>query len=123
MGDLHALVIEDEPLVALLIQETLFDAGFVSVDCVAAVEEAQRSFARQHPDLVTADIRLPNGLDGLELALKLVAGTSIPVIAITGTTHLVSGRHQVQVVAKPFKEHDLLRAISAAGISLPRSTG
>jgi CheY-like chemotaxis protein len=123
MGGLHALVIEDEALVALLIQDALFDVGFGSVDCVSNVDDARRSFAQRRPDLITADCRLPNNLDGLAFALELVGGTSIPVVAITGTTYLADGHPQVPVVPKPFTANDLLRAISAVGILLPRAIG
>jgi CheY-like chemotaxis protein len=120
MDALHALVIEDEALVALVIEETLRGFGFCSVDCVSDAEGAWRAFSRQRPALVTADCRLPNGLNGLDLALQLVAGTTIPVVAITGTTFLTEAHPQVPVLPKPFEARQLAEVLMTSGIRLPR---
>jgi CheY-like chemotaxis protein len=115
---MHVLVIEDEPLVAWVIREALLDLGFSSCDVALDGEQAAAAYSRKQPDLICADCRMPGGANGIEIALELIGDTSTPLIAITGTTHLV-GLSPDLVVAKPFTDSDIRRAILAAGIQLP----
>ena len=65
MGDKRrVLVIEDEYLTALDLTETLEELGFSVCGVARTEEEAVEAAAAQHPDLITADVRLLHG-DGI----------------------------------------------------------
>jgi len=58
---MHALIIEDEPLIALLIEDHLRAAGYLSVDFAVTEAEAVAAAGRRCPDLITSDVRLATG--------------------------------------------------------------
>jgi CheY-like chemotaxis protein len=47
---MHALVIEDEALIAMAIEEALRGCGFTSFDFAVSAEEAAAAAARKCPD-------------------------------------------------------------------------
>lgn len=61
------LVVEDEPLMATLLAETLMANGF-EVDCASNVKQARRSISHFDPDGILLDISLGEGPSGLDLA-------------------------------------------------------
>ena len=68
-GTRTILVVEDDKSIAELISWILSDAGFV-VYTASTVAAAMERFEEIHPDLVVADLILPDGL-GSELVLML----------------------------------------------------
>jgi len=77
------LVVDDEANIRRLYSEELSDAGY-RVVCAASWEEAQRALDREPFDLVTLDIRLGEGADGIE-ALRLIKELhpGLPVVLVT----------------------------------------
>ncbi|MDY7015428.1 MAG: response regulator transcription factor [Cyanobacteriota bacterium] len=63
------LIVEDEPEIAKLIQQTLEREGF---SCEIAEDglQALETFSNQQPDLIVLDLMLP-GLDGLEVCTRI----------------------------------------------------
>jgi CheY-like chemotaxis protein len=77
------LIVEDEPLVALELKETLQDAGYqvpATIDSADALLGAVRDHA---PDLVLMDIRLRSFLDGIDAVNRLRFLSKVPVIFTT----------------------------------------
>lgn len=66
---MEILIVEDEPEIAQLIQQTLERENFT---CRIAENglKALEHFAQQHPDLIILDLMLP-GLDGLEVCTRI----------------------------------------------------
>jgi len=77
------LIVEDEPLVALEIQETLRDAGFEVLDPVDSADLLLSSVRTHRPDLVLMDIRLRSFLDGIDAVTRLRFISETPVIYLT----------------------------------------
>jgi len=80
------LVVEDEKLIASLLQRKLTDEGyyaFIAEDGEKALEEIKT----KHPDLILLDIILPrmNGFDVLEAMRKDNEMKDIPVIIISNS--------------------------------------
>jgi len=77
------LVVDDEANIRRLYSEELTDAGY-RVACAASWEEARRALDREPFDLVTLDIRLGEGADGIE-ALRLIKELhpGLPVVLVT----------------------------------------
>jgi CheY-like chemotaxis protein len=110
----HALIIEDEFMIATVIEYVLRDCGFESFDFASSKEAAIAAAESRRPDLITADVKLETG-SGLEAVDAICAQPSIPVIFITGVAGQV--RDQVSkyaVLNKPFSEQTLTYAVAAS---------
>ena len=83
----HALVIEDEILIAMQIEAILEAAGISTIDIAAAEADAILLALAHRPDIITSDVRLAKG-DGPH-AVKTIAQSigTIPVIFITGSSY------------------------------------
>ena len=111
---MHALIIEDEPITAMLIEDELRALGYASVDFAVTEAEAVAAARRRRPDLVTADVRLPEGC-GIAAVETICDGQRIPVVFITGNATEVRTRLRAAViVSKPFGAHHICEAIWAA---------
>ncbi len=76
------LVIDDEPHICDLIQTELEDDGY-RVITVSDSQQALETIRREHPDLVSLDIRMP-GMDGLEVLSKIrEIDMQIPIVVLT----------------------------------------
>jgi len=114
---MHALIIEDEPMIALVIEDHLRAAGCTSVDFAVTEAEALAAANKHCPDLITSDVRLSQGC-GIAAVEAICSGRHIPVVFITATAWEVRERlSDALVVAKPFGPSELTRALVAVGIA------
>ncbi|HEX4112638.1 MAG TPA: chemotaxis protein CheB [Stellaceae bacterium] len=112
------LVVEDDPDMRDLLELFLKEEGHqvaTAPDSVAALELVARGTIR--PDVVLADYKLPNGLTGLQLVVKLreTLHRKIPVIILTGdisteTLRDIARQDCVQL-HKPVKSAELTHTI------------
>jgi CheY-like chemotaxis protein len=108
---MHALVIEDDAVTAMLIEVELRDLGFAAVDLAATEEEAISAVARHCPDLVTSDGSLMAG-SGIGAVRKIRASVAVPVVFITGDPE--RARHCIPTapnLEKPFTVAQLAAAV------------
>lgn len=118
---MHALIIEDEPFIALLIEDYLRRLGYTSFDFAVTETEAVAAAHRRSPDLITADVRLPQGC-GIAAVEAICNGNPRPVVFITATAWEVRAKmRDAIVVRKPIMPNDLSRAVVAAGTTGQRS--
>ncbi len=111
---MHALIIEDEPLIAMAIEDILRDCGFRSFDLAASVEEAIAAAKRKCPDLITADVDLKPG-SGIDAVSTICSGPTIPVIFVAGSPSEVMVRMpEHPMVLKPFTADDVKTAVKVA---------
>ena len=111
---MHALIIEDEPIIAMLIEDHLRTLGYTSVDFAVTEAEAVAAAGRRCPDLITSDVRLSEGC-GIAAVQSICGGKPIPVVFITATAGEVRARlGEAIVVAKPFGPAHLRDAVFAA---------
>lgn len=111
---MHALIIEQEALIACTIEDALRDIGFTSFDFVCAVDDAIAAAHDRCPDIITADVRLGVGT-GIDAVQAICADKAIPVLFITATAWEVRERiADAVIVQKPFKTGDLQQAIAQA---------
>lgn len=108
------LLVEDETEIANYLKRGLGYEGFV-VDVVAD-GNAALAVAREHPpDLVVLDRMLP-GLDGIEVAKRLRAGSNTPIIMLTARDSVADRVEGLESGAddylpKPFAFEELLARI------------
>lgn len=110
---LHALIIEDEVLIALEIQGQLHDLGYDSFDFAVSPYEALACARARRPDLVTADFRIlaGTGVQAVELVVEVCG--PLPVIYITANVEQVRDCG-APVVEKPIDARKLAAACAAA---------
>lgn len=116
---MHALVIEDDAVTAMLIEDELRDLGFTSVDLAATEEEAILAVARRCPDLVTSDGSLLTG-SGVAAVRKIRASVAVPVVFITGDPE--RARHcmpTAPILEKPFTVAQIVAAVGLARSAAP----
>jgi two-component system, OmpR family, response regulator MprA len=108
------LIIEDETEIANYLRRGLTYEGFaveIAGDGLAALAIARERI----PDVVVLDLMLP-GLDGMEVAQRLRAGSSVPIIMLTARDSVadrVAGleRGADDYLVKPFAFEELLARI------------
>lgn len=111
---MHALIIEDEVLVADCIEQALYPLGYRSFDIAFSAGEAVAAAGRRCPDLITADLRLVDGT-GIDAVLEICADRPIPVVFVTGNgTEILSRLPEAVVVDKPFEIRGLEAAVARA---------
>ena len=107
---MHALIIEDESLIAMAIEDALRGCGFTSFEVAASAEEAVAAAARQCPDLITADVQLRPGC-GITAVQSICSERPIPVLFITGSPGEVRLRMPGHpLVEKPFSAEHIMNA-------------
>ena len=108
---MHALIIEDESLIAMAIEDALRDCGFTSFDFAVSAEEAVTAAARKCPDLITADVELRPGC-GITAVQSICSKQPIPILFITGSPGEVRVRMPGHpLVEKPFNAEHIMDAI------------
>ena len=118
-----AMVIEDEPVIALEVAATLESIGLDVIATARTADDAVR-FARKHkPDVVMADYDLGAGRSGLDAVREITS--ELPVIAIFLTAYpddVLNGDdyEPTFILTKPFDER-ALRAAIVHGLSMPRA--
>lgn len=108
---LHILVVDDEPMALDLLERFLIRRGYRVTTAVDGLD-ALAACARDQPNLVLTDLRMPR-MDGLELIRRLrVERQDVRIIAMTGNTFvggdgdaLTAGAEMV--LRKPLKLMDL----------------
>jgi CheY-like chemotaxis protein len=108
----RVLVVEDEALVAMLVEDALLDAGAEVVGPVATVAEALLLLQGQLPEAAVLDLNLA-GETSTPVADEL-ARRGIPFVVATGygADGLPPGHANVPVLAKPYDPADLTAALA-----------
>lgn len=110
------LVVEDEPMVAEVVERYLHREGF-DVDVVQDGREALTAVDEKSPDLIVLDIMLP-GVDGIEICRHVRARSAIPIIMLTARGEEVDrllglGLGADDYVVKPFSPRELVARVKA----------
>lgn len=113
----HALIVEDELIVALGLQAQLSDLGFRSFSYAGAVRQAVEQAELVCPDLVTIDVGLldGSGLDAAQAILQVCG--PLPIIYVTGDRNRAPSGSPALVVEKPVSHHALAEALRHARLS------
>jgi CheY-like chemotaxis protein len=110
----RVLVVEDEDLVAFLIENLLEDCGCTVVGPYGTVEAALAAAHTETFDLAVLDVNL-HGLRVYPVA-EFLAERSIPFLFLSGygDEAIPLGRNTWKVCAKPFKISDLVAMLQQA---------
>jgi CheY-like chemotaxis protein len=101
----RVLIIEDEPIIALDLENLVTELGHKVVGVAATRKEAVAKALSEKPGLVLADINLGEGGSGIDAVSDILNSFDIPVIFITAYPEkLLTGERPepTYLVAKPF---------------------
>jgi CheY-like chemotaxis protein len=117
------LIIEDEPVIALDIANTVRQDGHSVVGIATTHAEAVALAAREPPGLVLADIQLADDSSGLEAVNEILGHYEVPVIFITAfPERLLTGERPEPtfLITKPF-DTDILRVSISQALATRKS--
>ncbi|ESZ65076.1 response regulator [Mesorhizobium sp. C120A] len=116
------LIIEDEPLIAMDIEEMVESLGHHVVGTARTHTEAVAMFGKTRPKMVLADIQLADGSSGIDAVNEILSSTSVPVIFITAfPERLLTGERPEPafLVTKPFNP-DMVKALISQALFFDR---
>jgi two-component system, OmpR family, response regulator len=114
---MHVLIVEDDPLLAGALTETLRREGYVA-DAVPSAEQADAALRVAQIDLVILDVGLP-GMDGFTWLRKLRASGGQQSVLVLTARQTVPDRVQGLTLGaddylpKPYATEELLARVSA----------
>ncbi len=113
----RVLIIEDEPVIALDVAESVKALGHTVTGVAARASDAIRMAKATPPGLVLADIQLKDGSTGIAAVREILKSIDVPVVFVTAfPERLLTGEalEPAFVVTKPFDDTTLKVAISQA---------
>jgi CheY-like chemotaxis protein len=120
--ELKILIVEDEFFLALEMEMCLLDAGHKVVGHGVNLNTALAVADEDKPDLALVDLRLSQGVNGLDVAAGLKQ-RGVPCLFVTGTCAEEFGQDlAIGCLHKPIDDPILLQAINIAFASLAGET-
>ena len=111
------MIIEDEPLIAMDIEQLVESLGHKVVSIARTHREAVSLFESTRPKMILADIQLADGSSGIDAVNDILNAHSVPVIFITAfPERLLTGERPEPtfLVTKPFNPEMVKALISQA---------
>jgi PAS domain S-box-containing protein len=110
------LVVEDEPVVALDLQQEVEQLGLTVVGLAESADEALLVAEENRPDLALMDVRIVGSMDGVQTARLLREAYGIPVIFLTSYSDEQTIRRAARelpygYLTKPFQPRELKAAL------------
>ncbi len=107
------MIIEDEPLIAMDIEQMVESMGHQVTGIARTHQEAVKLFNETAPKMILADIQLADGSSGIDAVNDILREDTIPVIFITAfPERLLTGQRPEPafLVTKPFNP-DMVKAL------------
>ena len=110
------LIVEDEPLVAMELKETLEDAGFEVPRTVDSADQVLQAVSSLQPALILMDIRLRSFIDGVDVVSRVRMMSTVPVIYLTAystpeVVHRAESTHPAAFLVKPIDGAALVKTV------------
>jgi CheY-like chemotaxis protein len=112
MKPLNILLVEDDAVIGALLAEMLAGLGHEIGPIQRTEEGAVAAAALRKPDLMIVDLRLAEGT-GVAAVERITRASPIPHVFMSGNGPFTTIDGGV-LLTKPFREVDLIRAISSA---------
>lgn len=113
------LIVEDEPVVALDLQQEVEQLGCEVVGLAESADEALVAAEICRPDLALMDVRIVGSMDGIQTARLLRTAYQVPVIFLTSysdetTISRAAKEMPYGYLTKPFKSRELKASLRVA---------
>lgn len=117
---MQVLVVEDEPLIAIEIEDILASAGIEVVGPAASVRQSMELIYEQRVDAAVLDVNL--GKESSEVVAFELNRRGIPFVAVSGYTSDQRPRvfENSPYLVKPFRAQDLIDTVRCAAASAAR---
>lgn len=109
----QVLIIEDEPLIALDLENIVGDIGHGVIGIATTRQEAADLARKSNPGIILADIQLADGSSGIDAVNDILTDIDVPVVFITAyPERLLTGERPEPafLITKPFK-HEMVKAV------------
>nr|WP_281414966.1 response regulator [Azospirillum picis] len=112
MTDLTVLIVEDEPLIAMSIEDVLMDHGVTCVGPAGSVGAALEMIKAGGFNIALLDVNLRG--ERVDAVADRLAAEGIPFVFTTGhgAEGLPDAHRGRPVIAKPFRDIDITNALS-----------
>ena len=113
------MIVEDDPIIAALIESRLLKIGYSIFAKAKNESEIQRAIITRLPDVILMDIILEGSEDGIVIAKKIIEKKPVPIVFLTAHTddetlnRVREAGHQGFII-KPFNDDDLRVSIELA---------
>jgi two-component system, response regulator PdtaR len=115
----NILIVEDEFIIAMLIEKQITRLGYNVVDKVTSGDKAIAAVRNKECNLVLMDIKIIGDLDGIQTMQVIRKFSDIPVIYITGNSDPITRQkametNPISYIIKPVEMETLKSAITVA---------
>jgi CheY-like chemotaxis protein len=113
----HVLIIEDEPLIAMDLEDILTGLGHIPVGTARTLKQALELASSKQPELILADIMLADGTLGTEAVRHLQRFSDVPAIYITAYPERLltgEGAEPTFLISKPYAAETVKAVIGQA---------
>lgn len=112
----RVLLVEDDEAIRRMVVTALSHAGYDVIQAESG-EDGLVEFARNPPDVIVLDIRLP-GRDGLDVCRTIRVTSAVPIMMLTARVQEEDVVHGLEIGAddyltKPFSVRELLARVNA----------
>ncbi|MBB5710826.1 CheY-like chemotaxis protein [Sphingomonas xinjiangensis] len=104
------LIIEDEPRIALMIQDALEEVGATSFSFALTENEAVQMAEVQRPAVISADVQLLEGTGPAAVERIYAALGRIPAMFVTGNPDMCEPSYGCEILEKPVTLHQIQAA-------------
>ncbi|MCU0847447.1 MAG: response regulator [Spirochaetes bacterium] len=116
MGTKKILIVEDEAIIAYDMTMRLNRRGYEVVSVASTAADAIEKASTLNPDLILTDVILDGKDDGLYAAEKIQMKRMIPVVFLTGDSHLIDASlmrsiRNYTIISKPPVDEEIFGAI------------
>lgn len=105
------LIVEDDFLIADMLESSLSDHGYEVCGIARTVSEAVALIREHSPDLAVIDLRLADDEPGTEIVARLGGIGRLGVLYASGNISKLRGTEGHASIAKPYRDIDLLRGL------------
>jgi CheY-like chemotaxis protein len=119
------LIIEDEPLIAIDIEDIVTSLGHASLGVARTRQEAVSMATQFEPQLILSDIQLADGSSGIDAVNDILKSFNVPVIFITAyPERLLTGSkpEPAFLITKPFSSN-MVKAVIAQALFFQINAG
>ena len=109
----RVLIGEDEALVAMDLEMTLTELGYVVVGIGSSGEEVTQLNQQHRPDLILMDVRLQGPVDGFQAATIIQKESNVPILFVSAGLQTQKRTASKQnFLSKPYSNEKLQEAIT-----------
>ena len=111
MSGRRILIVEDDPFIAMALEDTLLDFGMHVSGVASNLREAERQARESVFDVALLDVNI--GHDTIDPVADVVAARGLPFVFTTGhgRAGLPEAHRDRAIVEKPFYVDEILRAL------------